>query len=658
MWVAPLAAQPAAAVTDEALEHAFRADLEKVSAAAAEAFDAGNAARAAGQSEQAVAAYRRASELAPGVDHPHRRACGVLDRLGRIGEAMSECETAIKLAPASPYSRSALATVLESRRQPGDLDRALALAREAAQQLPSDPSVVGALCRVLLARQASSELERCSARLLALDPGGGWANLLGTLVAGANGDLPEAKRRLELARAAGLDDATYRKLGDAIASQSRSRGTSAEDLVPSTAFLWSVLWVFVGWLSGMVVLLAAGYLLSWLTLREVARVSGSGAADGSGTPREQRLRRLYKLVLVASGGYFYLSIPFLLALILGAGGGVMYVFLAAGVFPIKLMALVAILVFATVGSVLRGLFVRRSQPSLGHRIDLDRHPRLAALIDDVSATVGTRPAGAVYLTPGTDMAVTERAGVWATLRGKAGERSLIMGVGLFDGMTQLQLRSVLAHEHGHFRNEDTAGGELALAVRRSLMVMIISLARSGAAQAYNPVWWFLRGYHRIYLGVSQGASRLQEVLADRWAIRTYGTSGFVAGYRHVVTRSVEFDHRVNATIQEVVDAGRPLPNLYQYQPQDARISEGDLAAEIERELNREPSAYDSHPSAHQRIEWALALAVERSAQPDDDASIWTLFEDREAIERAMTDTVRKGLLAEHGISITAAEDVA
>src|SRR5262249_39431890 len=172
-----------------------------------------------------------------------------------------------------------------------------------------------------------------------------------------------------------------------------------------------------------------------------------------------------------------------------------------------------------------------------------------------------------------------------------------MGIGLFDGMTQLQLRSVLAHEHGHFRNEDTAGGGFALAVRRSLFAMIIRLAQSGAAGAYNPVWWFLRAYHRIYLGVSQGASRLQEVLADRWAVEAYGTAAFVAGYRHVVARSVQFGHQVDATIKEVVDAGRPLPNLYQYRPQSSAAAERDLAAAVDEEMTRAPTAYDSHPSA-------------------------------------------------------------
>ncbi|HEX8112463.1 MAG TPA: M48 family metallopeptidase, partial [Kofleriaceae bacterium] len=379
---------------------------------------------------------------------------------------------------------------------------------------------------------------------------------------------------------------------------------------------------------------------------------------GAGTARERSLRRLYRGVLLLCGVYFYLSIPILLLMIVAAGGGAIYAFLAMGVIPIKLVLIIAIVVIATIGAILRGLFVRVAPASFGHRVDLDRQPRLRALLDEVAGKVGTRPVDAVYLTPGTDMGVTERAGLWSSMRDSRVQRNLIMGIGLFDGMTQLQLRSVLAHEYGHFRNADTAGGGFALAVRRSLFAIIIRLARSGAAGAYNPVWWFLRAYHRIYLGVSQGASRLQEVLADRWAIEAYGTAAFVAGYRHVVSRSVQFDHQVDATIKEVVDAHRPLPNLYQYRPQSGDAAERDVADAIHKEMTRAPTAYDSHPSPQQRIDGAQALAVEREAQPDDDASIWALFDDRDEIERTMTAEVRARIFASHGIDIAGAEQAA
>ena len=657
LWAVPAAAQrkPAVAV-DPALEQRFRADLERVSPAAASAFEQANAARDADRLDDAVAGFRRAIELAPAVDHPHRRLCSTLAELRRHDEAIAECEAALKLAPDSGYDRTALASALARRGGPGDLDRALPLAREAVERLPADRSALAVLCELQLSTSDVARFTACSDRLLAADPQGIGALALGAIAAVTRGEPSVARQRLEQARAAGLDDETYRKLaaaidrGPAAGSEASSDGDGA-----STGVLWAVLWGLVGWLAILVVLLGAGYALSRSTLRAVGQVTAATRSTGTGTVRERQLRRLYKLVLLLCGVYFYLSIPVLLILIVAAGGGAIYAFIAMGVIPIKLVVLIAIVVIATIGAILRSLFIRSQPGSLGHRVDLDRQPRLRALLDEVAGKVGTRPVDAVYLTPGTDMGVTERAGLWSSMRASRVERNLIMGIGLFDGMTQLQLRSVLAHECGHFRNADTAGGGFALAVRRSLFVMIIRLARSGAAGAYNPVWWFLRAYHRIYLGVSQGASRLQEVLADRWAIEAYGTAAFVAGYRHVVGRSVQFDHQVDATIKEVVDARRPLPNLYQYRPRPSDAAARDVADAIDKEMTREPTAYDSHPSPQQRIDRAQALAVEHDAQPDDDASIWALFDDRDEIERTMTAEVRDRIRDNHGIVIAGTE---
>jgi Zn-dependent protease with chaperone function len=655
LWVVPVAAQSdPAKQADAELERRFRSDLEQVSPAAADAFDQANAARDAQRFDEALVAYRRAGELAPGVDHPHRRACSVLASLDRGDDALVECEAALRLAPDSPYDKSMIAAVLGDRNRPGDLDRALRLAREAVEQLPADPSTLGTWCQVLLRTQDLAELETCGDRLLAADPNGLGANYVGAVVAASKRDFSRARRHAGAARAAGLDEDAHRKLLAGIADmEANAESAEGSDGLPVPGA--AVLWTLVVWLGVMGVLLGAGYALSWLTLRAVGRVAATEASSGTGTAREQRLRKLYKVVLLLCGVYFYLSIPILLMTIVAAGCGVVYLFFAMGVIPIKFVFCIGILVVVTIGVVLRSLVVGVEQGPLGYRVDLDRQPRLRELLQDVAGEVGTRSVGAVYLTPGTDMAVNERSGLWSSLRGARAERSLIMGIGLFDGLTQLQLRSVLAHEHGHFRNQDTAGGWVALAVRRSLYAMIIRLASSGVASAFNPVWWFLRAYHRVYLGVSQGASRLQEVLADRWAIQAYGTAAFVAGYRHVVARSVQFEHQVQATIQEVVDAGRPLPNLYQYRPQSSGISEGDLASAIDEEMTRAPSAYDSHPSPRQRIAWAEALAVERGAQPGGDESIWALFDGREELERAMTAEVREQIYANHGITIGEAE---
>jgi Zn-dependent protease with chaperone function len=663
---APVRAQEAStppsppAPSGDALDAEIRADVERASAEAAALFDQANQARDGKDFERALELYRKASELAPSLDHPVRRACGVLGMLERHDEAIAECERAQRLVPDSPLNDSAMVQALGGRGGPGDAERALALGRRAANARP-DRFSLHAWCQAALMAQQPAELRACADKLRALEPDAAETHVTLTLAALMNGEVQLARYHLARGRAAGMPEEQFKSLAalvDRVAADVEAARESGGLSGPSAGFVVGAL-IFIGaWVAVMLALLAAGWILSRLTLRSAERVATSGEAGGDGTDQERGLRRFYRAVVTMSGIYFYLSVPILLVSIVAAGGGAIWMFLAAGYIPIKLVLFIGIAVFVTLGAILRGLFIRGGQVELGHKIDLDANPRFRDLLESVARTIGTRPVDSAYLTPHTDMAVTERGGLWKSVRGTAGERCLIVGVGLLDGMKQVELRSVLGHEYGHFRNEDTAGGGFALAVRRSLITMIVRLAESGAATWYNPVWLFLRAYHRVYLVVSQGASRLQEVLADRWAIRAYGSEAFIRGYTHVVERSVHFEQHVQRALRDVIEHERPLPNLYTHEPaadgtaaaaKDAAGS--DHAEQVREQMEREPTAYDSHPAPRQRLAWAAAMAVVREAEPDDDLPVWELFEDRDALERRMTAEVREAVAVNHGVAI-------
>jgi Zn-dependent protease with chaperone function len=651
-WVVALVvclAGTARAEERDATEKAIRDEVAAAGAEAAAAWDEANAAREAGRLEEAVTLYEKAGALAPELDHPVRRACGVLIRIDKVDDGLALCEEALALRPDSPFNQTATAEALAIRNRSGDAARALRLVHAAVHGRADDASIVAGWCQVALLLEVHEELEECAPRLLALDPDGVMPNYIGALVAAQGGDLTTARRHLDRARAGGLPEEDYRRLLALLDSSD----SGFDPAIGGGADVFRVAaWIAGGWAVGLVLLFATGWVLSRLTLRAASRVgAGAGDAAGHGTTREQRLRRVYRIVILVSGLWFYLSVPILLASILVGGGGLIWLFVAAGHIPVKLVLFIGILVVVTVGAILRSLFVRGEEGELGLEVDLEKNPRFRELLHDVAGTIGTRPVDTAYLTPSTDMAVTERGGLWKAVSGRTRERCLIMGVGLLDGMKEIELRSVLAHEYGHFRNQDTAGGGFALAVRRSLITMILHLAGSGAATWYNPVWWMLRFYHRVYLVVTQGASRLQEVLADRWAVSAYGSDAFVRGYTHVVERSVRFDRHVSATLQEVVEAERPLPNLYRYQPATAGGDAGEEAAQIAEAMDREPTAYDSHPAPQQRLAWARALAVVREPRPDDERPAWELFADRDALEARMTAEVREAVAANHGVAI-------
>lgn len=73
-------------------------------------------------------------------------------------------------------------------------------------------------------------------------------------------------------------------------------------------------------------------------------------------------------------------------------------------------------------------------------------------------------------------------------------------------------------------------------------------------------WWnlgfqFVRLYHRLFTRITRGASRLQEVLADRVAAYQYGPEALEEGLRHFVRRSIEMPLLINQESSRAVKRG-------------------------------------------------------------------------------------------------------
>ena len=222
----------------------------------------------------------------------------------------------------------------------------------------------------------------------------------------------------------------------------------------------------------------------------------------------------------------------------------------------------------------------------------------------------------MYLVPGADIAVLERGSVLEKFRGTS-ERCFILGVAVLDGMSARELKAILAHEYGHFSNRDTAGGGLALAVRRSILLFAEGLAREGMATNVNPSWLFVTSFHKLFLRISQGASRLQEVLADRWAVYAYGADAFEGGLRHAIERELRFDLDTDAYLEAIIESKQPLRNLYEESLGHVSDDpEQGIDGRVQAILEAEPSPFDSHPRPVDRFRWARALEQSTPPEPD------------------------------------------
>jgi Zn-dependent protease with chaperone function/Flp pilus assembly protein TadD len=638
--LAGLAAARAGATDLAAYEAHIDSILRARDVVADSLFRLANQARGRGDHPRAVELYSAVLRRAPDFLPALRRRAGALLALGQRDTALAHLREAVRREPSAP-NLAALGFALLAVDAPLNLDavEARGLLERALALEPDDPYAHVGLFRAGMVLHDAPLRRRASAELLRLAPGEAQTWYLAFTSRALDGDRRGAREALERARVLGLPPEAYQHGSTGLAPlEARAR---------HLAWLMTGVWVLLGWIAGMLVLLAVGAVLSRATLRIAARVPGEASGRAAGA--DAWLRRAYAAVLWVCCAYYYASIPVMLGLVLALGAGLVYGAFQVGHVPIKLVLIVVVLVLATVVSVVRSLFARGRDEDPGVRLDLSRNPRLRAVLDEVAGRVGTRPVNTVYVTPGTEVGVFERGGMMRQLRG-ATERCLVLGLGVVTGMRLREFKAVLAHEYGHFSNRDTAGGGFALGVRRSLAITAMGLAEQGAAGWFNPAWLFVNGFFRLFMRVSHGASRLQEVLADRWAAFTYGSEAFVRGLTHVIDASVRFPARAEIEIREAVEQKRPLADLF-----GARALGPEAAAEVERgvrgALEAEPTAYDSHPAPALRIAWVRALASRGGDAADDDDEVWTLLPERAEVERTLTRQVRDALVLEQGLMI-------
>ena len=633
-----------AAEPPDEFERRLDADLRARSVQAADLFAEANAAREKDDHARAAELYGRVFEMAPTFIPALRRQCGEVSLLGRRNQAIALCRRAVA-SEASAENFAMLSTVLVTPRDGPEHSakadsEALGFASRAVDLKPDAPWTLEALCQVAMVANSLPALRRCVEGLQRVEPNAVVTHFSAMVLAASEGRFQDAQRSLTRARELGLGDEQYRELQGYL-----------QDATPVTARLFPIAkWIGIVWIGGFALLLVVGWILSRVALRTAARVPTTSGGQSHGI--DARLRRAYGIVLWLCCAYYYVSLPLVFLIVLVVSGGLIYSFLALGHVPIKLVALVVVIGGTTLWAMARSVFVRVADADPGTRLDLARHPKLAALLEEVAGAVKTRRVDSVYLTPGTDIAVMERGGILRQLSGR-NERCLILGVGVLDGMRVGPFKAILAHEYGHLSNQDTAGGGFALAVRRSLVTMAHGLAASGAAAWYNPAWLFLNVFYRIFLRISQGASRLQEVLADRWAAAIYGATAFEQGLRHVIERSIYFDAFANASLKEVVDGKVPLANLYQHRPATPPPAE-EIQQAVQAALSRPPSPYDSHPSPVDRFAWVRALPTQGTASSaGDEGEAWDLFGDRTTTEVEMTATIRQNLQASYDMEIPA-----
>ncbi|MEV4614454.1 M48 family metalloprotease [Kitasatospora sp. NPDC049258] len=307
----------------------------------------------------------------------------------------------------------------------------------------------------------------------------------------------------------------------------------------------------------------------------------------------------------------------------------------------KIWALTAVVIYP----VLRVVFLTRRPKggeSGGLLVGRAEQPALWARVDRLAERTGVRGPAEIRLTAEVNAAVREDTRLLGLIPGK---RHLEIGVPLLIGLTEAELDAVLAHEFGHYSNQDVRLAGITVAGRTAIVHTIGTLheradrqqaedaaelraeAEDRLARGKQPkdrsagdggvqrvlARLFTR-YARLYFRVSESVGRRQEYAADRAAAEIAGRDATASALRKIPTLVAAQNFYLGAYATLGWDAGL-LPAPGQVYGGFAKLladpgRRAELAAMGLALPEREADPYDSHPPIAQRVAAIEALPAD------------------------------------------------
>lgn len=262
------------------------------------------------------------------------------------------------------------------------------------------------------------------------------------------------------------------------------------------------------------------------------------------------------------------------------------------------------------GAVLVGLWraIRtKHEPAPGLVLDERAAPRLWAAVRELAAEVGTRAPDEIRLVPEVNAAVAEQSTMLGLVGGR---RTMYVGLPLLQAMRVDQLRSVLAHELGHYSGRHTRLGGVAYRGRLAIAETIGRIGRR------NPVGWVFRGYAKLYLLVDNAASRRQELEADRSSVRLAGREAATSALRTLPALDAAWSFYMRAYVEPGWSAGLAPDDLFGGFAKLLAGRRDEIDELRENAPDEKPSRWDTHPPIGIRVA-AMADAPAGEAAPDE-----------------------------------------
>ncbi|MFC8192435.1 M48 family metallopeptidase [Cellulomonas sp. NPDC057328] len=244
----------------------------------------------------------------------------------------------------------------------------------------------------------------------------------------------------------------------------------------------------------------------------------------------------------------------------------------------------------------------RPEPEPGVELSPAAAPELWAAVRELAGVADTRVPDEIRLVPEVNAAVSEDARLLGLVGGR---RRLYLGVPLVQALDVAQLRSVLAHELGHYSRSHTRLGPVAYRGRAVVLATVQQLS--------GVVGWVLGGYARLYLLVSASVSRRQELEADELSVRVAGRAVAQATLRELPVVDTAWSFYTGTYLAAGWESGlAPTARGFFGGFGELLAARGSELAAVRSEAPPEDqSVWDSHPSVAARV-----AAMERMPSAD------------------------------------------
>jgi len=264
---------------------------------------------------------------------------------------------------------------------------------------------------------------------------------------------------------------------------------------------------------------------------------------------------------------------------------------------------------ATVGAVAVAMWrAIRTKPEPPHGLPItpQEAPALWGTVRELAREVDTRMPDEIRLVPEVNAAVMEESRLMGLIGGR---RYLYIGLPLLQVLSVSQIRSVLAHELGHYSGRHTRFGGVAY---RGHLAIAGTVER---ISPYNVAGWIFKAYANLYVLVDHAVMRRQEYEADQASVRVAGRTAAASALREKPVLDAAWGFYFRNYVLPGWEAGYVPDDLFGGFAALVAARQAELEALRAEEPEEESSKWDTHPPVQERI--AAILAAPEAPLPYD-----------------------------------------